>query len=212
MLVSFELFSISNLQWSLKNWKTKLEKSTNPKQQLQTAFKSKRIIDTVKGNEYFRDDRSFNINYPDNYGYEPHAKNLMKYFKRYNGEKKTDVTDNEIELVKYFYGASSEAKKIFFTKKLHEKNIILFVNDSINYEKESNFINKILIKKYNGNNLELEISTNNDGWLNFIDNWDPDWEATLNNNKVEIFKSLGSYKSIKIKKGFSKVKFQYKPW
>ena len=176
------------------------------------AFQSKRIIDTVKGNEYFRDDRSFNINYPDNYGYEPHTKNFMKYFKRYNGEKQINITDTQLKKVKYFYGVSNEAKKIFFTKKLHTEDIILLVNDSINYEKESNFESKILIKKYNGNNLEIELFTNKDGWLNFVDNWDPDWIAYLNNNKVEIFKSLGSYKSIKIKKGFSKVKFQYKPW
>ena len=176
------------------------------------AFQSKRIIDTVKGNEYFRDDRRFNINYPDNYGYEPHAKNFMTYFKRYSGEKQINITDTQLKKVKYFYGVSNEAKKIFFTKKLHEEDIILFVNDSINYEKESNFESKILIKKYNGNNLEIELFTNKDGWVNFIDNWDPDWIAYVNNRKVEIFRSLGSYKSIKIKKGFSKVKFQYKPW
>ncbi len=212
LLVSLELFSISNLQWSLKNWKTKLDKSTDPLNQLQIAFRSKRIIDTVKGNEYFRDNRSFNINYPDNYGYEPHTKNFMKYFKRYNGEKQINITNSQLKKVKYFYGASNEAKKIFFTKKLHKEDIILLVNDSTHYEKESSFKSKILIEKYNGNNLEIELFTNNDGWLNFIDNWDPDWTAHVNNRKVEIFKSLDSYKSIKIKKGFSKVKFQYKPW
>ena len=37
-------------------------------------------------------------------------------------------------------------------------------------------------------------------------------DSNKNEDYVEIFKSLGSYKSIKIKKGFSKVKFQYKPW
>tara|TARA_B100001057_G_scaffold182944_1_gene183594 strand:- start:753 stop:2870 length:2118 start_codon:yes stop_codon:yes gene_type:complete len=211
-LVSLELFSISNLQWSLEAWKTNLYKSVNPLEQLQKAFESKRIIDTVKGNEYFRDNRRFNINYPDNYGFNPHAKNYTKYFKRYEGEKNIDITDDQINIVKYFFGASDESRKIFFTQKLHKNNISLFVNDSINYEKKSNFINKILIKKYNGNNLDLEISTDNDGWLNFIDNWDPDWIATVNSKKVEIFKSLGSYKSIKVKKGFSKVKFQYKPW
>ena len=48
--------------------------------------------------------------------------------------------------------------------------------------------------------------------VELIDNWDPDWIATVNDEKVAISKTLNAYKSIKLKKGFSKVKFQYKPW
>ena len=212
LLVSSELFVLSNLQWSLPEWKTKLNKIENPLEKLQDGFSSKRIIDTVKGNEYFRDKRLFNVNYPDNYGYDNHAKNFTTYFQRYNGEKNNNISDNDIKLVKFFYGATDEAKKIFLSKSLDHENIVSFINDSNSFEKSNDFSLKILINEYDGNTLKLEIDSEKDGWLSYIDNWDYGWQATVNGKKTPIYKLLQSYKSIKIKKGFSNVKFQYKPW
>ena len=194
-------------------WKTKIHFTGDPLRKLQYGFSSARIIDTVKGNEYYRDNRQFNINYPDSYGYEKHAKNFSNYFQRYNGKKKDGVTDNEIRLVKLFYGVSDEAKKIFLSESIKHNNIISFINDSIRFESINKFDLKILIDQYDGNNLELDIFSEKDCWLSFIDNWDKKgWVAIINGEKVSIYKLLNSYKSIKIKKGFSKVKFQYKPW
>ena len=73
LTVSAELFIISNLQWGIDKWKTNYVKTNDPLNDLRLAFSKKRIIDTVKGNEYFRDGKKFNINYPDNYGYNFHA-------------------------------------------------------------------------------------------------------------------------------------------
>ena len=88
LIVSSELFVISNLQWSLPEWKTVFYKSEKPLKKLQDGFFKKRIIDTVKGNEYYRDNGLFNVNYPDSYGYNNHAKNFSTYFRRYNGKKR----------------------------------------------------------------------------------------------------------------------------
>ena len=170
------------------------------------------IVDTVKGNEYFRDNRSFNINYPDNYGYNSHAKNFTSYFERYEGKHKGDISDDIVQKVKYFYGATDQSKQIFFSKQINHKDISSFVEDSDNFELESNFSARLLLDRYNGNELELYISTENDGWLSYIDNWDEDWVVFVNDKEKDINKLFNSYKSIKIKKGFSKVKFQYKPW
>ena len=79
-------------------------------------------------------------------------------------------------------------------------------------ELSSKFEYSFVIEKYDGNSLEINISTENDGYLSYIDNWDADWVAFTNNKKVKINKLFNSYKIIKIKKGFSNVKFQYKPW
>ena len=212
LLVAAELFVLSNLQWSLPEWKTKFYKTENSLEKLQNAFYSKRIIDTVKGNEYFRDNRLFNVNYPDNYGYNNHAKNYSYYFQRYGGIKNKNISDNDIRLVKLFYGATDEAKKIFLSQSIDHNNIVSFINDSNVFEKSNDTSIKIFINEYDGNNLRLEISSEKNGWLSFIDNWDHGWVATVNGEKTQIYKLLQSYKSIKIKKGFSKVKFQYKPW
>jgi hypothetical protein len=212
LLVSSELFALSNLQWSIAEWKTKLSKTNDPLNKLRNGFNSSKIIDTVKGNEYFRDNRYFNVNYPDSYGYNNHANNFSMYFQRYGGIKKENVNENEIKLVKLFYGSSAEAKKIFLSKSINYNNIISFIKDSNSFEKNNDFEIKILINEYDGNNLKLEVTSKNEGWLSFIDNWDYGWVAFVNKNEVPIYRLLGSYKSVKIKKGFSKVVFQYKPW
>ena len=136
LIVSSELFVLSNLQWGLDKWKTNLNKTENPLELLRTAFMSPRIIDTVKGNEYFRDIRTFNVNYPDNYGYNSHAKNFTKFFERYDGRKKINISDDDLNDVKLFYGASKEGKKIFFSQRINHGNIPSFINDSNFFEKK----------------------------------------------------------------------------
>ena len=212
LTVSAELFIISNLQWGIDKWKTNYVKTNDPLNDLRLAFSKKRIIDTVKGNEYFRDGKKFNINYPDNYGYNFHAINYTKYFERYGGKFKRDVDTNDISYVRRFYGNSEPYKKIFFSKDIYYENIVDYMKDSNDYEENSNFNYRVLLEKYDGNNIEINISTERDGWISYIDNWDKDWNAYINSNKVEIYKLLGSYKSIRVKKGFSNIKFQYKPW
>ena len=211
LTIASELFVISNLQWGLDKWKTNYVKTLNPLNELRLAFNKKRIIDTVKGNEYFRDKKKFNINYPDNYGYNSHAIIFTKYFQRYGGKKNLNVEEEEIYYVRKFFGNIEPYKKIFFSKKLNHENITSFIKDSDEYEKSANFSYEVLMSKYDGNKIEFNISTQNKGWVSFIDNWDYDWEAYIDNKKVKIYKLLNSYKAIQVKKGFSNIKFQYKP-
>ena len=212
LIISSELFVLSNLQWGLDKWKTEVNKVENPLELLRQGLFSPRIIDSVKGNEYFRDSRFFNVNYPDNYGYNSHAKNFTKYFQRYEGKQKAGITSETIDDVKLFFGSTEQSKLIFFSKKIDHEDITSFIKDSNRFEIESNFNLELLIDTYNGNELEMNINTEKDGWLSYIDNWDKDWVVFINNEKKQISKLFGSYKSIKIKKGFSKVNFQYKPW
>ena len=212
MATTFELFALSNIQWSIIEWKTKIVITKKPLDELKSAFISKRILGTVKGNQYFRDNKKFNINYPDNYGYDSHAKNFSTFFKRYNGEIIENIKPETINSVKKFYGLDEEAKKIFFTKNNYYIDINNFVQSSEKDELSSKFQYNLIIEKYDGNTLEINISTESDGYLSYIDNWDPDWIAFINNRQVNINKLFNSYKIIKIKKGFSNIKFQYKPW
>lgn len=212
MATTFELFALSNIQWSIIEWKTKIVKTEKPLDELKSAFISKRILGTVKGNQYFRDNKKFNINYPDNYGYDSHAKNFSTFFKRYNGEIIESIKPETINSVKKFYGLDEDAKKIFFTKSNYYIDINNFVQSSEKDELSSKFQYNFIIEKYDGNTLEINISTESNGYLSYIDNWDPDWVAFINNRQVNINKLFNSYKIIKIKKGFSNIKFQYKPW
>ena len=156
--------------------------------------------------------KKFNINYPDNYGYDSHAKNFITFYKRYGGELVENIKPEVINSVKKFYGLDNNAKKIFYTKNNSHLDIHNFVKNSEKDELSSKFEYSFVIEKYDGNSLEINVSTENDGYLSYIDNWDADWVAFTNGKKVKINKLFNSYKIIKIKKGFSNVKFQYKPW
>ena len=111
-----------------------------------------------------------------------------------------------------FYGLDEKSKKIFFSEKIDYASIEDFMIESEDFENESNFKFLIDIKKYNGNQLFLEVESENSGWVSFIDNWDQDWKAFVNEEPVKIFKLFNSYKTIKIGNGKSKIVFKYIPW
>ena len=212
-ITSSELFVISNLHWALPKWQTDLStQSQKPLKKLQEAFMSPRIVTTVKGNNYFRNEMKFNLNYPDSYGYASHAENFTKYFKRYGGKKHERINKDAAILVDTFYGLDEKSKKIFFSEKIDYASIEDFMIESEDFENESNFKFLIDIKKYNGNQLFLEVQSENSGWVSFIDNWDQDWKAFVNEEPVKIFKLFNSYKTIKIGNGKSKIVFKYIPW
>ena len=59
--------------------------------------------------------------------------------------------------------------------------------------------------------MEFTVNSLKNGWISFIDNWDPDWTAKVNNKNIKIDKLFKTYKSIKINKGKSYIVFEYKP-
>ena len=65
---------------------------------------------------------------------------------------------------------------------------------------------------YNGNQLQIDLNTNINGWLTYVDNWDPNWKAKINDKYVNISKLFGAYKSVRIVKGKSNIIFKYEPW
>ena len=101
-----------------------------------------------------------------------------------------------------------EAKRIFFTESIKYKNIYEFVENS-KFNQNNVRIEKIY---YNGDKIVLKVNSNKNGWISFIDNWDPGWIAKLNNNKTKIVKVFDTYKSVKIEKGQSIIEMEYLPF
>jgi uncharacterized membrane protein YfhO len=67
------------------------------------------------------------------------------------------------------------------------------------------------VNVYNGDVLKLTVSAPTDGYISFIDNWDPNWKATLDDHSVQIELLFGTFKSLKIPVGVHKVVFAYCP-
>ena len=77
---------------------------------------------------------------------------------------------------------------------------------------DDNFIFKKNRNFYSGNILDIDVFSSSDGYITYVDNYDPNWEARINGEDSEIIKFLDSYKSIKIKSGKSNIVFKYNPW
>ena len=78
------------------------------------------------------------------------------------------------------------------------------------FENDSNFSYEK--KVYTGDELEIDLNSDKNGWLTFVDNWDPNWQVYVNSKEKRIEKLFGAYKSVKIESGFSTVKFTYNPF
>ena len=134
---------------------------------------------------------------------------------RNNGFKTFEKFINSIYKNDYLYfpqsyfiqNGSTEDKKISFIGRYEN-----FIND-VNFLKNNKdvFISMEIIN-YNGDEIYIDLKTNIDGFLTFVDNWSPGWKLYVNNKEKSIVKVLKAYKSAKINAGYNKIKFKYEPW
>ena len=203
-----EQFLNSNIQWGLKEWKTK---NTNleylAKENLKNNFTSPRSKEQVHGNNYFRDN-VFSVNNFLNWGNKYHNEIFWNYFLK-NGKLK-EITKIEKENIYEFYGLNTNKRKIFFSENINFKNPISFIDHSKNFETTNNINYKI--NSFSNNQISIEFYSDSEGWLNYIDNHDNFWTAKINKNLVVIEKLMNSYKSIKFSAGNNVVNFKYEPF
>jgi hypothetical protein len=98
-----------------------------------------------------------------------------------------------------------DGQKIFFSESIEYPSIELFLRDSLRYRQTGRLIS------YNGDELQWEIDAPMAGYLSFIDNWDPDWKAWVDEQPVEIELLFGTFKSVRLTQGKHKVRFSYQP-
>ena len=208
-----ELFLISNLQWSLDKWKTdSTHLKINIKDEFQNRLKNNREFKSLYGNTFFRDKR-FQINNFADWGYENHVVLIRKYYPLYPVDQNyyETVSSKQIENFNKFFGVKNN-EKIFLSSSLNHTSIDSFLDDVNNYTSIHDFTLKIDWKNYFGNELQINLHSSIDGWLTFVDNWDPYWKAYINDKEVKINKLFNTYKSIKFESGFNSIKFIYKPF
>jgi hypothetical protein len=125
------------------------------------------------------------------------------YFGRYVSFLNRTV-DEKPAIVRILLGAQ-DGQKIFFSESIAYSSIELFLRDSLRYKQTGRLIS------YNGDELQWEIDAPMAGYLSFIDNWDPDWKAWVDEKPVEIELLFGTFKSVRLTPGKHKVRFSYQP-
>ncbi|MEI7483135.1 MAG: hypothetical protein WCK13_00335 [Ignavibacteriota bacterium] len=95
-------------------------------------------------------------------------------------------------------------RKLFFSKEINYNDIKPFLADASSPE--------IKVVDYTGNLLEINVSSNTDGYISFIDNWDEKWKVTVNGIPENIYKLFNTFKSVHINKGNNNIRFYYKPF
>jgi hypothetical protein len=111
--------------------------------------------------------------------------------------------------VQRFYGADQKAQRIFFSSRVDHLSVVDFLRDVNATEPLAK--PSMHMEHYDGDELRLTVKLSRACWLTFVDNWDPNWRATVNNVPTAISLTLGSYKAVFVPAGLAKVVFQYRP-
>jgi hypothetical protein len=201
---AIDLFPLSSLQWHyppveehrMRISITGLLKEGFSQPRLMTAG----TVDPTEMRQY--------VGLLENWGFVRHATFYLKFFDL-NGTPLPTTTPEEVVAAKRLYGADARAQRLFFSKRIDYTTPVKFMADVD--EAASTAEPAVDILAYDGETLTVTARANRPGWLSFIDNWDPNWTATLNGQQVQIALLFGSYKAVEIPAGVSNVVFSYKP-
>jgi hypothetical protein len=70
----------------------------------------------------------------------------------------------------------------------------------------------LAVKSFDGNELQLAVTTSRPGYVSWIDNWDQGWKATVDGNPAPVEKLLGTFKTVSVPTpGKHTVTFRYRP-
>lgn len=124
------------------------------------------------------------------------------YFERYNGFRAR--TRNEPEAVNKLLGII-DGKRLFLSHSIAYSTVTAFLDDV------DEFTGNFQVTSYTGDEIVVTTDTNLAGYLSFIDNWDPDWIASIDHRPVNIELLFGTFKSVPLPAGAHEVIFSYRP-
>lgn len=133
------------------------------------------------------------------------------YFDRYVRFRLRNYIDGDVAESRYFDRVMgvTDGRRIFFSSAVSYPSVEQFLSDIEQVEKESGFA--YTVEVYNGDRLNLGVSSRKAGFVHFIDNWDPDWEAYIDGGRVKMEQLFGIFKSVYVPSGEHAVVFLYNP-
>ena len=124
------------------------------------------------------------------------------YFNRYNQFLHSPKFDPEAR--KRLLGVI-DGRKLYLSEAINYPAIQAFLDDAERFKDFKQVVS------YTGEELILDVDAPMKGYLSFIDNWNPDWKATVDGRPVSIELLFGTFKSIQVPVGKHRVVFTYRP-
>jgi hypothetical protein len=127
---------------------------------------------------------------------------LTWYFSRYNQFLKE--TEDELEARRTLLGVK-DGRKVFFSESIEHDSVQSFLLDAARYRQLGRPLS------YTGEELIWEINAPIEGYLSFIDNWDPYWKVFVDEKTANMELLFGTFKSVRLPPGHHRVRFSYQP-
>jgi hypothetical protein len=125
------------------------------------------------------------------------------YFERYvrfrrEGQREPEAMNQLLGMV--------DGRKVLFSERIDHASIQAFLDDS------RRFSGVERVTAYTGDELSVSVSAPSAGYVSFIDNWDPDWTASVDAAAVPIERLFGTFKAVPVRAGAHTVEFAYRPF
>jgi hypothetical protein len=199
-----DLYTVGSRQWITGGG------VSDERQALQIRQAIAESVETPRINEYrtIALGSTYNVGCVENWYYGRYIDFRKRVFSTCSG---ADVSNRE-ELAAFerLMGMSNGGQRIFLSENIHYPTIRQFIEDSEKIEQQLN--HKPAIRFYDGGTIQIEVSNSKPVFLSFIDNWDSDWQASVNGNNVPIIMLFNTFKSVELKAGHNTIVFSYSPF
>ena len=99
-----------------------------------------------------------------------------------------------------------DGRRLFLSARVDQAQLRPFLEDV------AAFGGSVSIRRYTGDRLEVEVEMPRDGFVTFVDNWDPDWRAFVDERPAPLLVPFGTFKAVAVPAGAHRVAFSYEPW
>src|SRR5262249_44321633 len=200
-----DLFYVANFQWAFPFYHVDVARISASGLVNAGFGKPRRLA----GNTVDPVGYAHNVGVLDNWNFMRHANIFGRFFDAH-GEPEPGVPPAEIAAARRLYGADERAQRIFFTSHIDFNSPGDFIAD-VDATTDRGHAAAI-IEFYDGEVLRLKVRTAESVWLSVIDNWDPNWHATIDGREVAMTLLFGSYKSVYLDvPGEHAITFSYRP-
>jgi hypothetical protein len=200
---AIDLFYISNFQWPNPFIKQKVERRTMFADLVEWPFSKRRELSSYLVEPMVR---MQSVGLVAGWGFIRHGGFFLRFFDD-TGKPKRAVPEEQITAAKRFFGADAQGERLFLTSRIDHETPLAFMADA----DKRTATDRVEMVSFDGDTLKLRVSLSEPGWLSYIDNWDPNWKAQVDDQEVPIKLLFGSYKSVHVPAGATRVTFAYRP-